>query len=151
MSLKALQNCRSAKSPLAMAVAASAGETPAYAYESLGAQTFARHAGAERPAGGRGGGGVWLVACSGDAQTRLAVNSRRHQALAAVAKPLRVVAVSRNGIVEGLELGPAGRHFLPWLPAVQFHPERLWTRQAEHLGILQSFKRARSGPRPRTV
>ena len=72
--------------------------------------------------------------------TRLGVNSTHHQAVEKVAKPLRITAVSNDdGIVEGLELQPAARHFLPWLLAVQFHPERLFARHNEHLKIFKSF------------
>jgi putative glutamine amidotransferase len=72
---------------------------------------------------------------------RLGVNSSHHQAVAQVAKPLRVTAVSRDGVVEGLELAPeaAVRHYLL---AVQFHPERLFARHAEHLELFRTFVRA---------
>ena len=71
--------------------------------------------------------------------TKLGVNSSHHQAVKIVAKPLRISAVSIDGIVEGLELGPESRHFLPFLLAVQFHPERLFTRHNEHLAIFKTF------------
>jgi len=73
---------------------------------------------------------------------RLGVNSTHHQAVAKIAKPLRAIAVSIDGIIEGLEWDPGGGHLLPWLLAVQFHPERLFARYAEHLEILRSFIRA---------
>jgi putative glutamine amidotransferase len=70
---------------------------------------------------------------------RLGVNSSHHQAVAKIAKPLRATAVSMDGIIEGLELTPNGRHLLPFLLAVQFHPERLCVRYAEHLRLFLSF------------
>lgn len=71
--------------------------------------------------------------------TSLGVNSSHHQAVEKVAKPLRITAVSIDGIVEGLELKAANRHFLPFLLAVQFHPERLFARHDEHLRIFKTF------------
>ena len=82
-------------------------------------------------------GGSVLAQATGT--TSLGVNSSHHQAVKKVAKPLRITAVSIDGIVEGLELGPESRHFLPFLLAVQFHPERLFTRHNEHLGIFKTF------------
>jgi putative glutamine amidotransferase len=71
--------------------------------------------------------------------TSLGVNSSHHQAVEKVAKPLRITAVSIDGIVEGLELKTAARQFLPFLLAVQFHPERLFARHNEHLKIFETF------------
>lgn len=70
---------------------------------------------------------------------RLGVNSTHHQAVANIAKPLRATAVSIDGIIEGLECDPSAGHFLPFLLAVQFHPERLFARHAEHLEIFRRF------------
>jgi putative glutamine amidotransferase len=53
----------------------------------------------------------------------IGVNSTHHQAIGKVAEPLRVVAASSDGVVEAVELKEPGR--LPFLLAVQFHPERL--------------------------
>jgi putative glutamine amidotransferase len=72
----------------------------------------------------------------------LSVNSTHHQAIARVAPPLRVAAVSSDGIVEGLELMPGGERWLPWLLSVQFHPERLAPRFPEHQAIFREFTRA---------
>lgn len=72
-------------------------------------------------------------------KNRLGVNSSHHQAAAKIAKPLRVTAVSIDGVIEGLELGPADRNLLPYLLAVQFHPERLFARHAVHLELFKSF------------
>jgi putative glutamine amidotransferase len=73
---------------------------------------------------------------------RLGVNSTHHQAVDKVAKPLRMNAVSDDGMIEGLELAPAERQMLPYLLAVQFHPERLCARHAEHRALFEEFIRA---------
>ena len=41
-----------------------------------------------------------------------------------------------------MELAQDARGLLPYLLAVQFHPERLFRRHAEHLELFQSFIRA---------
>jgi putative glutamine amidotransferase len=85
-------------------------------------------------------------------KSRLGVNSSHHQAVEKIAKPLRATAVSKDGIIEGLELTPASRSLLPFLLAVQFHPERLFARFQEHMDIFRSFARACHGAqRRRTV
>ena len=73
------------------------------------------------------------------AGTKLGVNSSHHQAVGNIAKPLRSTAVSIDGIVEGLELGSQDRHLLPYLLAVQFHPERLCALHAPHMALFKSF------------
>jgi len=73
---------------------------------------------------------------------KMGVNSTHHQAVARVAAPLRVVAVSRDGIVEGLELKPSAARMLPFLLSVQFHPERLVDRYPEHQAIFSGFTQA---------
>ena len=73
---------------------------------------------------------------------KLGVNSSHHQAVAQVAKPLRVTARSPDGVVEGLELQPAFAGVLPYLVAVQFHPERLCARYVEHMNLFHGFVRA---------
>lgn len=75
-------------------------------------------------------------------KTRLGVNSTHHQAVARIAKPLRATAVSGDGIVESLELAVEAQGLLPYLLGVQFHPERLFTRHAEHLELFRTFVRA---------
>lgn len=70
------------------------------------------------------------------------VNSTHHQAVDRVARPLCVVARSRDGIVEGLELAGAHRGCLPFLVSVQFHPERLADRYPPHRAIFRAFVRA---------
>lgn len=69
----------------------------------------------------------------------LGVNSTHHQAVGRVAEPLRAVAVSADGIVEGVELKPEVSCWLPFLVAVQFHPERLAPRHAEHRALFAAF------------
>jgi putative glutamine amidotransferase len=72
----------------------------------------------------------------------LGVNSSHHQAVGNIAKPLRVTARSDDGIVEGLELVLEAREWLPYLVAVQYHPERLVKRQPEHRELFRSFTHA---------
>jgi putative glutamine amidotransferase len=73
------------------------------------------------------------------ARQRLGVNSTHHQAVARVAAPLKVAAVSSDGIVESLELRPGAANMLPFLLSVQFHPERLADRYPEHQAIFRAF------------
>ncbi len=72
---------------------------------------------------------------------KLGVNSTHHQAVCRVAAPLRVVARSPDRVVEGLEMRP-GMVGTPFLLSVQFHPERLADRFAEHAAIFNAFTRA---------
>jgi putative glutamine amidotransferase len=72
----------------------------------------------------------------------LGVNSTHHQAVGRVAPPLKVTALSNDGIVEGLELRPDSAHWVPFLLSVQFHPERLVDRYAEHRAIFAAFTHA---------
>jgi putative glutamine amidotransferase len=73
---------------------------------------------------------------------RLGVNSSHHQAVERTAKDLRITAVTKDGIVEGMELAHEARGLLPYLLAVQFHPERLFRQHAEHLMLFKSFIQA---------
>lgn len=73
---------------------------------------------------------------------KLGVNSTHHQAVGRVADPLQVVAASSDGIIEGLELKPGATHWLPFFLGVQFHPERLAARHAEHRAIFRAFTQA---------
>ena len=82
---------------------------------------------------------------------RLGVNSSHHQAVEKIAKPLRMSAVSKDGIIEGVELEPAARQMLPYLLAVQFHPERMFARHPEHLKLFRSFTRACLDNRRKTI
>ena len=81
---------------------------------------------------------LWQIAGGG----RLGVNSAHHQAVARTAKPLRATAVSRDGIVECLELAPENAGLLPWMLSSQFHPERLFARHEQHLRVFTEFIRA---------
>jgi len=72
----------------------------------------------------------------------MGVNSTHHQAVDRVAGPLRVVARSQDGVVEGLELKPELAERLPFMLSVQFHPERLADRYPEHRAIFTAFVQA---------
>ncbi len=72
----------------------------------------------------------------------LGVNSTHHQAVRAAAPPFRVTARSADGVIEAMELGLSESHLLPYLLAVQFHPERLIPRNPEFMEIFRSFMRA---------
>jgi putative glutamine amidotransferase len=73
---------------------------------------------------------------------KLGVNSTHHQAVDKIAPPLRAVARSDDGIVEGLELKPDALRSVPFLLSVQFHPERLADRYKAHRAIFSAFARA---------
>jgi putative glutamine amidotransferase len=73
---------------------------------------------------------------------RLGVNSTHHQAVELIAPPLKAVAKSDDGIVEGLELKPDAMRAVPFLLSVQFHPERLAARYKAHQAIFGAFTRA---------
>ena len=72
----------------------------------------------------------------------LGVNSTHHQAVGRLAEPLRAVAVSPDGIIEGVELRPEVAHWLPFLVGVQFHPERLAPKHAEHRALFGALVKA---------
>lgn len=77
-----------------------------------------------------------LARCVG--ATRLAVNSRHHQAVARVGERLRVVARdSEDNIIEGLE-----RPDKRFVVAVQWHPEDQAKTQGEHMRLFQTFAAA---------
>jgi putative glutamine amidotransferase len=69
----------------------------------------------------------------------LGVNSSHHQAVLEPAEPLAAVARTRDGIVEAMEWKPAVARRMPFLLSVQFHPERLTERHAEHRAIFSRF------------
>ena len=73
----------------------------------------------------------------------LEVNTSHHQAVRRVGDGLRVVARSRDGVVEAIE--GFGK---PFLLGVQWHPERLLER-AEHLAIFEGLVEAAAGRRSR--
>ena len=68
-----------------------------------------------------------------------AVNSRHHQAIAAVAAALTVSAVAPDGVPEAVEA--AGD---PWLVAVQWHPENLAGDALSRSLFLEFVRRAKS-------
>jgi putative glutamine amidotransferase len=72
----------------------------------------------------------------------LGVNSSHHQAVLRPAEPLVVVARSRDGIIEAMELNPDAARRMPFLLSVQFHPERLTERFAGHCAIFRRFIQA---------
>jgi putative glutamine amidotransferase len=72
----------------------------------------------------------------------LGVNSTHHQSVSRAGKPLRITAQSEDGVVEATELKRDRAQLLPYLMAVQFHPERLAARYPEHQAIFNSFIRA---------
>lgn len=72
----------------------------------------------------------------------MGVNSTHHQAVGRVAGPLRIVARSADGVVEGLELKSEHARSLPFLLSVQCHPERLADRYRPHRAIFAAFTRA---------
>lgn len=74
-------------------------------------------------------------------QRILGVNSSHHQAVLEPAGPLTAVARARDGIVEAMELKSDSPPPMPFLLSVQFHPERLTERHAEHRAIFSRFVR----------
>lgn len=82
---------------------------------------------------------------------RIGVNSTHHQAVGRVAEPFRATAQSADGIIEALELNLAERHLLPYLLAVQFHPERLLERLPDFLALFRSFIEASASRSKRPV
>jgi putative glutamine amidotransferase len=73
---------------------------------------------------------------------KLSVNSSHHQAVIKAAEPLMATALSKDGLIEAMELKPEASHMLPYFLSVQFHPERLAGKHAEHQAIFQSFIKA---------
>jgi putative glutamine amidotransferase len=72
----------------------------------------------------------------------LGVNSSHHQAVLEPAEPLVAVARSSDGIVEAMELRPDAARQMPFFLSVQFHPERLAEKFAEHRVIFSRFVKA---------
>lgn len=75
-------------------------------------------------------------------KSRLGVNSSHHQAVGRVAKTFQVTARSADGVIEAIELRGNAAPALPFMVAVQYHPERLFERHAEHLALFQEFIKA---------
>jgi putative glutamine amidotransferase len=72
-------------------------------------------------------------------QRRLGVNSTHHQGFQEPAGPFAATARSRDGLVEAMELKPEMSAAMPFLLAVQFHPERLLPKGSSYLNIFRSF------------
>jgi putative glutamine amidotransferase len=74
----------------------------------------------------------------------LGVNSSHHQGVMETAEPFAAVARTNDGIVEAMELKPDASNGsrLPFFLAVQFHPERLVMKHAEHQAIFSRFVEA---------
>jgi putative glutamine amidotransferase len=81
-----------------------------------------------------------LAKISGD--VKLAVNSSHHQSVGRVAGPLRVVGRASDKVIEALELKPEAANMLPFMIAVQYHPERLFDRYPPHLELFRQFVQA---------
>ncbi|HEX3719379.1 MAG TPA: gamma-glutamyl-gamma-aminobutyrate hydrolase family protein [Verrucomicrobiae bacterium] len=79
----------------------------------------------------------------------LGVNSTHHQAIGRLAKQLRAVATSSDGIIEAVELKEAGGS--PFLLAVQFHPERLIDNNKAFLQLFSRFIEACARPRQKNI
>jgi putative glutamine amidotransferase len=82
-------------------------------------------------------GGSLLARIAG--KSVIGVNSSHHQAVEQVGKGLQVSAQSADGVIEGMELEPAGREHMPFLVGVQFHPERLSAEHRPHRAMFESF------------
>lgn len=82
---------------------------------------------------------------------KLGTNSTHHQAVGRVSKLLRVVATSPDGVVEGLELDRDFKDRLPFLLAVQSHPERLYRQHREYFELFRGFVRACAAQRKRKI
>jgi putative glutamine amidotransferase len=70
----------------------------------------------------------------------LRVNSTHHQAIGRLARPLRAVAQSADGVIEAAELKNPARS--PFLLTVQFHPERMLDGTGTFLRLFREFVRA---------
>jgi len=77
-------------------------------------------------------------------KTTLGVNSSHHQAVPTTVGALVATGQSPDGLVEVMELTPAGPQ-LPFMLSVQFHPERLARKFAEHHALFTAFVKACRG------
>jgi putative glutamine amidotransferase len=71
----------------------------------------------------------------------LGVNSSHHQGVLEPAEPFAAVARTEDGMVEAMEL-KNGPPRLPFFLGLQFHPERLAHKHAEHQAIFSRFVEA---------
>jgi putative glutamine amidotransferase len=67
------------------------------------------------------------------------VNSTHHQGILQPAEPFIATARSPDGLVEAMELKPDFVPRMPYLLAVQFHPERLVQKGGCYPAIFRSF------------
>lgn len=72
----------------------------------------------------------------------LGVNSTHHQAVLEPAEPFVATGISRDGVVEVMELKRELAGQMPFLLSVQFHPERLVHQHARYGAIFQKFVEA---------
>lgn len=70
--------------------------------------------------------------------TSIRVNSFHHQGLNQIAEDLRIVAISRDGLVEAVEAKDQEK----WIMGVQWHPECCWHRDKSSLNLFQKFVQA---------
>ncbi len=69
----------------------------------------------------------------------IGVNSYHHQAVGEIAQGLQVSAVAPDGVVEGIECST------PWILGTQWHPEMMFKKYDEFLGIFETFVAACRG------
>src|SRR6201999_2558889 len=72
----------------------------------------------------------------------LGVNSTHHQAIREPVDPFIATARSSDGLVEAMELKPEFAAAMPFLLAVQFHPERLVEKGQQYRNLFRSFVKA---------
>ncbi len=70
----------------------------------------------------------------------LRVNSTHHQAIKKLGRGLRMNAVAKDGIIEGIE-----SRWHPFLMGVQWHPELLIDQDRRHLKLFKAFVQAAKG------
>lgn len=72
-------------------------------------------------------------------QNYIAVNSFHHQSIGKVGDGLRVVARTKDGIIEAVEASD------PLILGIQWHPELMWKRYPEFMHIFSLFVKACKG------
>ena len=73
---------------------------------------------------------------------KLRINSAHHQAVGKLAPMLRATAMTKDGIIEAIELTAKDAKDSPFLLGIQFHPERLYEKHPEYLKIFKAFTKA---------
>ncbi len=84
--------------------------------------------------------GALLTAVLG--QKRVGVNSSHHQAVDRLADCLEITATAEDGVVEAVEFKRSEQTRLPFMIAVQYHPERLLETEPVHFELFRSFTAA---------